>query len=505
MNNRIPAPTNTSRLVTALARRAGSSRAGIALLALVWLALSPPAGAAQPASWRLSTQPADFTCADVTQIPLAECQALVALYQSSAGAGWSSRGGWLASDTPCAWFGVSCAAGRVTALDLSDNQLSGNLPANLGDLASLERLSLANNQLSGPLPASLVALAELQVLDLADNDLQGSLPAELGSLTRLQTLQVWGNELSGELPISLGALVNLRTLALSGNQLTGSIPAGLGNLASLQELNLANNRLSGAIPASLGGLTNLRRLALSGNQLSGPIPAALGHLASLQQLWLDRNQLSGEIPAQLGGLASLRGLGLSVNRLSGAVPAELAGLARLQELWLASNQLEGSLSDAWCNLTDLIFLDMGFNMLTAAPACLDLADPFWHESQTVAPAGLQAEVHAQGDVLLTWTPIAFRTGVGAYEVSFRPAGGDYAVHGQTIDKAVSSYTVSGLAPGVTYEFCLRTFSAARNEPPANQQSDLWSSYTQAVSATTPGGSPARYLRLPLVEISRQAQ
>ena len=49
-----------------------------------------------------------FDCGTVTEIPQAECQALVALYDSTGGAGWLHRDGWLVSNTPCSWYGVTC-------------------------------------------------------------------------------------------------------------------------------------------------------------------------------------------------------------------------------------------------------------------------------------------------------------------------------------------------------------------------------------------------------------
>ena len=61
--------------------------------------------------------------------------------------------------------------------------MTGQIP----DLASLQTLfflELSGNQLSGEIPASLGSLDELRVLDLQDNDLTGEIPAELGTLTR---------------------------------------------------------------------------------------------------------------------------------------------------------------------------------------------------------------------------------------------------------------------------------------------------------------------------------
>ena len=123
--------------------------------------------------------------------------------------------------------------GRVNHLRLSRNQLSGSIPAELGNLANLEWLNLAHNQLSGPIPAELGNLANLQYLWLYSNELSGPIPPEFGSLSKLRFLALLINQLSGPIPAELGNLANLEYLSLAHNQLRGPIPAELGNLANL--------------------------------------------------------------------------------------------------------------------------------------------------------------------------------------------------------------------------------------------------------------------------------
>ena len=54
-------------------------------------------------------------------------------------------------------------------LALNNNQLSGPIPAELGQLGALKVLYLHNNQLSGPIPAELRQLGKLKFLLLQDN------------------------------------------------------------------------------------------------------------------------------------------------------------------------------------------------------------------------------------------------------------------------------------------------------------------------------------------------
>ena len=318
-----------------------------------------------------------------------ERAALEALYHATGGPSWTDNTNWLSNAPVGEWFGVTTdASGRVTALDLPGNGLSGPIPVELGALTNLVRLALWDNQLSGPIPPQLGNLTNLTDLALWGNRLSGPILPQLGSLTNLTDLALGDNELSGPVPDSLGGLANLEQLYLSSNELSGPIPSSLGNLADLRYLGLGDNELSGPVPDSLGGLANLEQLYLSSNELSGPIPSSLGNLAdlrylglgdnelsgpvpdslgglaNLEQLYLSSNELSGPIPSSLGNLADLRYLGLGDNELSGPVPDSLGGLANLEQLYLEHNELSGPIPGSLGNLANLGELDLSNNQLT---------------------------------------------------------------------------------------------------------------------------------------------
>ena len=112
--------------------------------------------------------------------------ALMALYNSTDGANWTTNTNWGSAEPLGMWYRVTTnTAGRVTLLDVSANKLVGTLPAELGDLTNLTSLSLYTNQLSGTIPASLGDLTNLTSLSLYTNQLSGTIPAELGNLTSL--------------------------------------------------------------------------------------------------------------------------------------------------------------------------------------------------------------------------------------------------------------------------------------------------------------------------------
>ena len=291
--------------------------------------------------------------------------ALVALYNATEGARWITSTNWL-SDRPLdEWHGVTTNSdGHVAELDLINNQLTGPIPAALGDLTNLESLVLLYNGLTGPIPAELGDLTKLESLWLGDNQLTGPIPAELGDLTNLESLWLGGNQLTGPIPAWLGALTKLESLHLWGNQLTGPIPAWLGTLTNLESLLLHNSQLTGPIPAELGTLTKLESLWLQDNQLTGPIPAWLGTLTSLQHVIISNNQLTGPIPAELGDLTNLRTMDLGGNELTGAIPADLGDLTNLEGLGLWGNQLTGPIPAELGGLSNLGRLLLNGNQLT---------------------------------------------------------------------------------------------------------------------------------------------
>ena len=219
---------------------------------------------------------------------------LLALYDATGGPNWNHRENWLTSRPLEDWHGVDVGEdGRVTVLNLSNNNLAGRIPPELGALSKLQNLWLPANGLTGSIPPELGALASLTHVSLAQNRLTGSIPPELGSLSELRGLVLSKNDLTGSIPAELGSLANLEILRLEENALTGSIPPEIGALPKLEFLWLAENVLTGPIPRELGALPNLEILWLQNNHLTGPIPTVLESLTNLTSLNLGDNALSG--------------------------------------------------------------------------------------------------------------------------------------------------------------------------------------------------------------------
>ena len=347
--------------------------------------------------------------------------ALEALYEAVDGEDWTENSNWLTNAPLNRWHGVTTnRSGRVIELDLSENELSGAIPAELGDLTFLESLNLSKNQLRGDIPPELGNLSNLRALALFDNNLRGPIPPDVALLANLRWLVLSHNELTGSIPPELGRLEKLEWLYLWGNQLSGEIPPELGTLTNLERLGLSYNNLTGTIPLELESLTGLEALFLSENRFSGCIPEVWRYveendledaniaicsdweaLAALYEAadgddWLENenwlsdaplgtwfgvttdeddrvialelveNELRGTIPPDLAHLTRLEQLILSRNRLSGTIPAWLGELDELVVLALSGNRLSGTIP-AWLGeLDELVVLALSGNRLSGA-------------------------------------------------------------------------------------------------------------------------------------------
>lgn len=104
-------------------------------------------------------------------------------------------------------------------LDLSGQGLS-SLPSYVLDRGELEELDLSDNKLTGALPAEIRFLKRLKKLEMSNNQMTG-IPAEIGQLSELEEINYSNNEITG-LPLEIGNLKKLRILNLSGNDFSES-------------------------------------------------------------------------------------------------------------------------------------------------------------------------------------------------------------------------------------------------------------------------------------------
>lgn len=218
--------------------------------------------------------------------------ALVALYEATGGDNWTEKENWLTGSPVGDWYGVTVSEGRVTWLILYENNLTGDLPDEIGQLTGLTLLDLASNHLTGTIPESIGNLTELISLELYVNNLNSPLPATLTGCTALEQVLLYRNEMSGPFPEVLLDMPRLRRIELGSNNFAGPIPAAINQLTNLTLLGLDRNNFSGQMPY-IGDLQQMREMHLSYNNLEGELDDFMGYFPVLYYFTIDGNNFTG--------------------------------------------------------------------------------------------------------------------------------------------------------------------------------------------------------------------
>ncbi|XP_023771167.3 receptor-like protein 47 [Lactuca sativa] len=152
-----------------------------------------------------------------------------------------------------------CKASNLQILDVAHNSLKGPIPPCLGELIAMVDNSgsgLVFDFLNGNVDQVMkgvyleytTTLRMVFNMDLSSNQLVGEIPVELTALSMLVGLNLSNNHLKGYIPDNIGSMMKLESLDLSGNEFTGAIPPSMADLTFLSRLNLSHNNLSGRIP-----------------------------------------------------------------------------------------------------------------------------------------------------------------------------------------------------------------------------------------------------------------
>jgi len=314
---------------------------------------------------------------------------LVSLYNSTDGSNWINNTNWLSELPVSKWYGITVTDSSITSIKLPRNNLSGQLPEEIGQMLDLEILNLSDNNLTGELPDSIKYLINLKSLnlshnqfsgnpinifsnlnnlislDLSYNNLSGNIPKDLGKLINLEILNLSNNNFQNNIPIAIFRLQNLIELNLQNNALIGSIPRQIGNCKKLQILDLSRNKLTGKISKEVGKLINLnQRLALDHNKLSGSIPKEISLLTNLQHIWLNNNQFSGILPFEFGKMYNLKSLFIYHNNFVGPIPLTVGNLRELEILYGQNNSFGGNIPQELWFLPKLKMLRLENNQLS---------------------------------------------------------------------------------------------------------------------------------------------
>ena len=110
--------------------------------------------------------------------------------------------------------------GYMYGIDLSCNNLSGEIPPELGRVSSyIHALNLSHNNLSRPIPITFSNLNQIESLDLSYNNLYGKIPLQLTEMTSLEVFIVAHNNLLSTTTDKKYQFINFDESSYEGNPL----------------------------------------------------------------------------------------------------------------------------------------------------------------------------------------------------------------------------------------------------------------------------------------------
>ncbi|XP_062153523.1 receptor-like protein EIX2 [Alnus glutinosa] len=175
-----------------------------------------------------------------------------------------------------------CHFNFLQIVDLASNKLSGPIPRCFGNLSAMAEQSPTRTIIASGWEETVFLVTKgkeyeygemlslVISMDLSSNNLIGEIPKELTGLYGVRFLNLSNNQLHGKIPENISAMKFLESLDISMNQLKGVIPQSMGTLTFLSYLNLSHNNFSGRIPSGTQ-LQSFGALSFIGNRdLCGP-------------------------------------------------------------------------------------------------------------------------------------------------------------------------------------------------------------------------------------------
>ncbi|RZB61488.1 Receptor-like protein EIX1 [Glycine soja] len=219
----------------------------------------------------------------------------------------------------------------------NDNRIAGMLPI-LSNFTSLRRLDISNNQLTGEIPKSIGLLHELEYLSLEENYLEGDITeSHLTIFSKLKVLGITDHSLSVKFGATWVPPFQLHTLGVASCKLGPSFPSWLQTQSHLSMLDISDAGTDDFVPDWFWNksphiygripnfLSQAWTLDLSENKISDINSFLCGKNATtyLYTLDLSNNQIMGQLTDCWDDLNSLEYLDLSNNKLSGKIPQSM--------------------------------------------------------------------------------------------------------------------------------------------------------------------------------------
>ncbi|KAM3683453.1 hypothetical protein ACJW31_12G148600 [Castanea mollissima] len=298
-----------------------------------------------------------------------------------------------------------CNRTLLQVLDLSKNNLSGQIPECMGSLSnSLSILNLGSNNFHGTIPRTWTLGCKLRMINLGQNKLKGLIPRSMSKCAMLEILDLGHNQINDTFPFWLGTLPELKILILRYNKFHGAIesPYFKSTFPKLRIIDLSYNGLVGNLPSdyfnSCSSMKIMDEEQLAYLQadisfdmgLTEKLPDFLSfptmareyydysiivknkglrtEYAKIIQVFalldFSGNKFEGEVPESIATLKGLIALDLSNNFLSGHIPSAMGNLTQLESLDLSLNKLSGDIPQQLAQLTFLSFINVSYNNFT---------------------------------------------------------------------------------------------------------------------------------------------
>ncbi|QCE11949.1 LRR receptor-like serine/threonine-protein kinase FLS2 [Vigna unguiculata] len=297
---------------------------------------------------------------------------------------------------------------QINALDLSNNQIQGEIPNWIWRFKSLVYLNLSNNFLTNMEGPFDDLNSNLYILDLHSNQLTGSVPTFTKYVNHLD----YSNNKFSTVPLNIDNTNNwemLHIIDLASNNFTGILPGPV--LRSLKQMMLSETKPQEKYEnlyfdmfdnhdivlynSLLSNINKLQVIKLHKLLETEPYDVVV-HLANYYRftnenggrymdsvtvvykalqmeltkiptifasLDLSSNHFEGPIPQELVSLRALNVLNLSHNIFSGHIPLSIGDLKNIESLDLSNNSLSGKIPSELAGLNFLAYLNLSFNHL----------------------------------------------------------------------------------------------------------------------------------------------
>lgn len=220
---------------------------------------------------------------------------LVALYNSTNGASWTNRANWRVT-TVRNWFGITEKGGRVTRIELPNNNVNGPVPASITAMNALKVFNVASNRIT-TVP-DFTTIPAIGTLDVSGNNLDfGSLESNAGLIGVNYVNQAPVNlPVYIEIPVNTNYQLNIPVAGssnvykwkLNGNVISGAI-TDTYNIVSIKRATMGDYTLEITNPLVPGlVLTSSNQRVLATADISGTLfssstaPATAGKMRLLK-------------------------------------------------------------------------------------------------------------------------------------------------------------------------------------------------------------------------------